>query len=260
MSNGITITYLPDRSGFCDDWRRRTNWRPRAETDRSLPGARAASPDARAAVRVEWILDDGGRDPGASDQRIPVGPEAAHHPRVPATPHEQADRFARLAHRPSRREECLADRVRPDDLVRSRTEERETGGPAADARALPLAPLTVRSAQAARKSLETELRRGGPVVPGTHHVEHHLHARPDALDEVRLGDVIAPAPEIEVERGPGSRCRSDGQREHARQQQGAEPLRTHRSHRSKVRRFCNIGSRLQVDRARAYIDRDGDHR
>ena len=200
MSNGITITYLPDRSGFCDDCRRRTNWRPSAETDRSSPGLglrpHTLEPPygwSGSSTMAAVIL-------APSDQRIPVGPEAAHHPRVPATPHEQADRFARLAHRPSRREECLADRVRPDDLVRSRTEERETGGPAADARALSLAPLTVRSAPAARKSLETELGRGGPVVPGMHHVEHHLHARPDALDEVRLGDVIAPAPEIEVER------------------------------------------------------------
>ena len=39
----------------------------------------------------------------------------------------------------------------------------------------------------------------GPVVLRVDHVEHHLHARADALHEVRLGDVVTLRAEVELE-------------------------------------------------------------
>src|SRR3989304_3775388 len=42
-----------------------------------------------------------------------------------------------------------------------------------------------------------------PCVLGPDDVEHHLHARADALDEVDLGDEIAGLREVEGESGPG---------------------------------------------------------
>ena len=87
------------------------------------------------------------------------------------------------------------------------------GRPAGDTGALALEAVRPGAAPGPGQPLEPALRLGGPVAAGLDHVEHHLHARADALDEVRLGDEVR-----RVGRGPAcspgrrGRRRRDGRR------------------------------------------------
>ena len=76
-----------------------------------------------------------------------------------------------------------------------------------------------RAAQRAGKSLEQELGSGAAVIRRADDVQHHLHARADALDEVLLGDEITTPREIDGKAAVGgedrlgSARRPDGSRE-----------------------------------------------
>jgi hypothetical protein len=56
----------------------------------------------------------------------------------------------------------------------------------------------------ARELLQLELPLRRPIVPRPDHVDHHLHARADALDEIRLAHEVAVAVEVQAERFSGA--------------------------------------------------------
>ena len=106
-----------------------------------------------------------------------------------------------------RRAAC--DAVLADELVGTGTQDVQPGGPAAHARALALAAVGSAAAPRPGELLEPALGPGRPVPPGLDHVEHHLHARPDALDEVGLGHEVGPRAEIHRV-GPARRWSAPG--------------------------------------------------
>ena len=213
-----------------------------------LARARAPAPGGRVPVGMQRILDDRGRDPRPWDERVLRRAEAAHDPRVAASPHQEPDRATRRPHRSSRGQQSLLHRVLPDDLVRAATFHGQAARPASDARTLADAPVPTRSAPCPSELLESELRRGAAVITCAHHVEHHLHACSDALDEVRLADVVGALAQVELigrrRRGGDGRC--DREREHAGEQRAKEPCRwasrANRAHGVKVRRLGDFGS------------------
>ena len=204
-----------------------------------LTGPRAPPPDARAAVRVaadprRWPPSPW--RPRSSGSRVALKPlmTQACRPRHTSRPTGLPGR----AHRLRRRQHRLArSSSRPTTLYGPPPDDREPGRPAADAGALPLAPvrdgwpLHCRASRCSR-SCVAAVRS----FRGTHHVEHHLHARPDALDEVRLGDVVERGAEIEVGTtsvSPRSPRWGHGEQQSPASSRPTEPLRTHRLHRLK---------------------------
>ena len=81
----------------------------------------------------------------------------------------------------------LLERAQADEPVRAGTQDVEAGGPAADARALALCWPSGRGRSTSRARFWSwSCGARPPIGAGLDHVEHHLHARADALDEVRL--------------------------------------------------------------------------
>ena len=234
-SYGSTRTYLPPRSGVLqieNPVRRGTNWRPSSLTVSASPGDGLRTPCARATVRVQRILDQGRRHPAAREQRIACRVEAAHDPCMTAAPHEQPDRPPGPAHRAGRDEHRLVEAVHADDLVRAGSLEREAGRPADDAGALADATVEPGRTPFPSQLLEPELGLRRSIDARFDHVQHHLHARADALDEVRLGDVVRTRPEVErvrlgvrPSRTRARRPAGAGSRERASRGGGATPRR-----------------------------------
>ena len=168
-------------------------------------------------------------DPPAG-QRIARCPEAAHHPRVPTAPHEQADGLAGGAHRPSRNLHGFLQGRRADESIWAGPEDVQSGRPAADAGPLAFAAVGPRSAPRASESLQLELGRGAAIGVRSDHVEHHLHAGADALDEVGLGHEIGPGSKVEAIGARGAQRRAGQGREgqqagdHGRQEAAHGPV------------------------------------
>ena len=176
---------------------------------------RAGTPRLRA-VRVERVQDVGLRHPvRVRQERIACRLEAAHHPGVSAAPDEQADGppvrpdgLGRDLHR-------LLEAVGPDDPVRACAADDETRRPAADGGALALEPVRPRTAPRARQVLQAALGLRAAIRAWLDDVEHHLHARADALDEVPLRDVVALAGEVHAVGRSGRYVRRHGERARA---------------------------------------------
>ena len=127
-------------------------------------------------------------------QRVADRLEAAHHPGMAAAPDEQPNRAAR----PDDRVRCHqgpCSIVAPErDAIRSVA---ESVSPNAQPRTDAPRRLGCRSPRAVesrgctcgREPAARAGRRGAVVL--RHHVDHHLHAGADALDEVRLADEVA---------------------------------------------------------------------
>ncbi len=90
--------------------------------------------------------------------------------------------------------------VVPDEGVWPGAQQIEPGRPASHAGALAFVAFGPPATQLAGQHLELQLGRRGAVVLIADHVEHHLHACADALDEVGLGHEVAARPEVELVR------------------------------------------------------------
>ena len=176
------------------------------------PGAGA--PDGRP-VRVERVEDDcRGHREVARPERVGRRLEAAHHPGVAAAPDEQPDRLAGLADRGGGEPERLVERrrARPVDTDRHRA---GSGRPTSHGRSRPFAAEPVAASARSGRGRAFWSRscvRAERSSLGRDDVQHHLHARADALDEVRLGDEVALRREVDRETllGGARRDRADG--------------------------------------------------
>jgi len=93
----------------------------------------------------------------------------------------------------------------PDQPVGTGTKQVEPGRPAPDARALPLDAVGTSAAPGACELLEPQLGRCSSIRTGLDHVEHHLHAGPDALGRSSSGDEVGSPAEVELVASSGLR-------------------------------------------------------
>ena len=147
-------------------------------------------------MRVERVFDDRRGDP-APVSRVRGRLEPAHDPGVPAAPHEESDRSPGLLHRRRRELERFVDGGRADQHVRPGPRQDQRRCPAQHARAATLAPIEARATPRSSELLCLQLGGCGAVHARPDHVHHHLDARADALDVVRLGDEIDPLAEVQ---------------------------------------------------------------
>ena len=168
-------------------------------------------------------------------------------------PHQQPDRLARPAHRPDAAIlSASASLLAPASRY----------GPAPSMLRPAAQPATLapwRSDPSGRGPLRprasfwsAELGLGRPVAARLDHVQHHLHAGTDALDEVRLGDEVGASAEIErVAAGGRRRGRRREQQHGQHEQAGQEPARDARgsgAHRPTIRRNAQGGSPTVIPR------------
>ena len=165
--------------------------RRRDRLARSWTGA----PPARS-VRIERVQHD---RPGHPEvrclARIRRRLETAHHPGVAPGPDEQSDGLGRSSGSTSRPGAALlpacrspTSRYGPAPSWFSPADQPRTLAPFALAKPSRVGPDRSR-ASFCRRSCVVAVRSSRRA----HDVEHHLHARADALDEVRLGDEVAAA-------------------------------------------------------------------
>ena len=154
---------------------------------------------------------------------------------MPAGPDEDTDRLAGHPDRLGGRLERGAEGRVADGRIRAVAQLDRGPRPSRSARRPCRGPCRAAGAQRPRQRPQPVLGGRGPIVPRGHDVDHHLHARADALDEVRLRDEVGPAPELEAEVGGRGRRRGrrreaaerDGQAEEQGGQRGPAEERSH---------------------------------
>ena len=150
----------------------------------------AWSPGPRA-ERIEWIEN---QRRGHIERRVAEGVgrrlEAAHDPGMPAVPDEEPNGLAGQPDGQCRGLHRLGQGICPDEPVGPGVELVQTAHPAPHAGAMSLEAGTRRAAHRAGELLEAELSPCRAIRRRPDDVQHHLHARADALDEVLLGDEI----------------------------------------------------------------------
>ena len=183
-------------------------------------------------------MDDRAGDlEGIGGQRVRGRREAAQHPRMATAPDEEPDRLPGLRDRARGGSQGFLDGRFTLESIWPRAQDVEARRPATNARTLSFIAVGARAAPRACQVLESTLGRRGPVATRLDHVEHHLHARPDALDEIGLGDEVGAVGNVHrvSRRARDGRRHQDGECEHARQQQGeASPGRGPRRSRHHV--------------------------
>ena len=129
---------------------------------------------------------------------------------MPAAPHEQADRRTGPLDGARRQLHGLVQRVGADEPVRLVDLPLQDLHPAAHAGALPDRAVTAWRAHLPGELLEAELFVRRSIPARLDHVDHHLQARADTLDEVGLRHEVGPAGNVDLVAVRGAGGRGDG--------------------------------------------------